>query len=215
MKNFLQKKSIMTTLIVLSVLLLAFYIFMLVRPISYGMNYIYVPSAQEIEESGESGNVIVKVLNDKEVLFSTKTADSKAETEISITFTLWYIRNGNKIYTNTTDFNKTSLDSEEAFNNFVNELKQDETTWESIWDSNTTSGYLIELNAFKAKLTISGESHDMNNNGIIWFVVLVGIIEIALITFTILSIIWCYKSKKGKDNKSEGNILNKGENEAM
>lgn len=215
MKNFLQKKSIMTTLIVLSVLLLAFYIFMLVRPISYGMNYIYVPSAQEIEESGESGNVIVKVLNDKEVLFSTKTADSKAETEISITFTLWYIRNGNKIYTNTTDFNKTSLDSEEAFNNFVNELKQNETTWESIWDSNTTSGYLIELNAFKAKLTISGESHDMNNNGIIWFVVLVGIIEIALITFTILSIIWCYKSKKGKDNKSEGNILNKGENEVM
>ena len=215
MKNFLQKKSIMTTLIVLSVLLLAFYIFMLVRPISYGMNYIYVPSAQEIEESGESGNVIVKVLNDKEVLFSTKTADSKAETEISITFTLWYIRNGNKIYTNTTDFNKTSLDSEEAFNNFVNELKQNETTWESIWDSNTTSGYLIELNAFKAKLTISGESHDMNNNGIIWFVVLVGIIEIALITFTILSIIWCYKSKKGKDNKSEGNILNKGENEVI
>ncbi len=215
MKNFLQKKSIMTTLIVLSVLLLAFYIFMLVRPISYGMNYIYVPSAQEIEESGESGNVIVKVLNDKEVLFSTKTADSKAETEISITFTLWYIRNGNKIYTNTTDFNKTSLDSEEAFNNFVNELKQDETTWESIWDSNTTSGYLIELNAFKAKLTISGESHDMNNNGIIWFVVLVGIIEIALITFTILSIIWCYKSKKGNDNKSEENILNKGENEVM
>lgn len=214
MKNFLQKKSIMTTLIVLSVLLLAFYIFMLARPISYGMNYTYIPSAEEVEETGASGRVVVKFLNDKEVLFSSKMVDSEAETEISITYTLWYIRNGNKIYTSITEFSKTSFNSEEAFNNHVNELKQnDSAAWENIWNGNA-NGYLIELNAFKATMTISGETQNMTNSGIIWFAVLVGLIEIALITFSILSIIFvCSKSKKEEVHKENENTISKNDNE--
>lgn len=200
MKNFLKKMPVMIVFVALAVIGLLVYIPMLARPISYGMTYVYTHTVTEEdaatlgEEVGTEITMKLNIKNDEKVTMTMLTNGEGDEGEA------WIVRNGNKFI-----LIPRSM-TEEEYRQIVDELKANEEEW------NDTSGQLMfEVNAFKitpaAYLATSGMGELICNDAII-FAVLWGVLEVALIVFASLSVVFFVKGKKTALNTTEEQTSN-------
>ena len=193
MKKVLSKLWVMVTLIAVSVVLLGTYVYLLARPISYGMWY----SASE-NAGVEGGNVevtmSVKFIDGKRALLKTTTEGVDMEIE------MWYINDGSRICLTA---NPTSVMAEEEFDTMVEGLKADEAEWNAIWNGEAdpeSFGAMYNIGAFNMRSNVAGYGAEDQDNlvcdGAISLALIMGMIEIALITFAVLSVIYYIKGKK-------------------
>ena len=174
MKKFLKKKSVMITFVALALILLCVYVYMLVRPISYGFAYKY---SNKVDDSNYA-NVSVTFLNSKKEKISTNSKvlgiEVKGETES------WVIVKGNKIYT----VGLTSAITEDGYKAVKDNLP------ENFWDGD---GF-VTANAFK--LNIGDNTYTCV--GAIVFAIVVGVIELGLICLAGYAVVLNSKSKSKK-----------------
>ena len=193
MKNFLKKMPVMIVFVALAVIGLLVYIPMLARPVSYGMTYVYKTTVTEenAESMGETvGTEIslkIKIKSDEKAIMTTVTNGETEEIEV------WIIRNGNQFILIPVTM------TEEEYHETVDALKADEEEWNALWDESTGENALFSINAFKitpaAYLVTSGMGELICNDAII-FAVLWGVLEVALIVFASLSVVFFIKGKK-------------------
>ena len=194
MSKFLSKLWVMITLVAVSTVLLGVYIYALARPISYGMWYSYSHVEKVSEDQSVTIEMSYKFINDKKLVAKVSSGGTVAETE------MWYINNGKQVFFLTDDATLTM--NEETFDAMVEQLKAEEAEWNALWSGEADPGMGIAYNmsAFNMKANVAGiEQADQNNlvcGGAIAFAVIMGIIEIALITFAVLSVIYYIKGKK-------------------
>ena len=195
MKKFLSKMPVMITLLSLAVVGLVFYVVMLARPVSYGMTYTYTHTVSEDEASldepaGTTIGMKMQIMSDKRaymtVITDLDTGKSEMMTEI------WIIRNGNQIAM------ITSSMTEEEYDQAIEELKADEAAWNALWAGEDPSVPIFEINSFRILPPVAdGEVVDtMICNDAIVFAVVWGVIELALITFGVLSLVFYKKGDK-------------------
>lgn len=182
----------MIVFVALAVIGLLVYIPMLARPVSYGMTYVYNTTATEenAESMGETvGTEIslkIKIKSDEKAIMTTVTNGETEEIEV------WIIRNGNQFILIPVTM------TEEEYHETVDALKADEEEWNALWDETTGENALFSINAFKitpaAYLATSGMGELICNDAII-FAVLWGVLEVALIVFASLSVVFFIKGK--------------------
>ena len=185
MKKFLSKMPVMIVFLSLAVVGLVFYIVMLARPISYGMTYSYTQTVETEQDATESGLPI-----GSEVSMHLKfKSDKRAEVtmtlgENSITTEIWIVRMGNKVAM----LDAVSEMTEEQYNQEVENFKADKTLFENS---------AAEINAFRIKFdTEDSIMSDMKCNGAVVFAVVWGVVELALIAFGALSLVFFLKDRK-------------------
>ena len=192
MKKFLSKMPVMIVFLSLAVVGLVFYIVMLARPISYGMTYSITETATAEDVGSMTGSGIqvgdeitakIKFKND------TKATLTIILGENSITTEMWIVRIGNKVAMLSAVLEMT----EEQYNQEVESFKADKTLFESS---------AVEINAFRIKSdTEDSTMSDMKCNGAIVFAVVWGVVEVALITFGALSLVFFLKNRKGSSTQ--------------
>lgn len=174
MKKFLSKLPVMIISIILSVALLVFYIVMLARPISYGMNYKYTTT-----EEGTEVSIIINVKNKKTAIVSSQTEYSFYSSEIWIYYSDNYIYLvGAKESMSETDYDTEVLRIKDNRASAMAEYKEGEM--------------LLKTSAFK--MTIEGD--ELKCTGAIVFAIVMIIVELAVITFAILSAVFTITNKK-------------------
>ncbi len=169
------------------------YIPMLARPVSYGMTYVYSHTVTEEESTamgvaaGTEISLKIKIKSDEKAIMTTVTNGETEEIEV------WIIRNGNQFILIPVTM------TEEEYHETVDALKADEEEWNALWDESTGENALFSINAFKitpaAYLVTSGMGELICNDAII-FAVLWGVLEVALIVFASLSVVFFIKGKK-------------------
>lgn len=174
MKKFLKNKITMISLLVVSVLFLGFYVYMIARPISYGMVY-----TSKIELSGKE--YVSKNTYYRDNIVKTEKSDGDE-------FTSYYYKEGRYIV-------------------FVSDSKAE---YEEIIKTQDMSQVIKEygekMNAFCCVSSIDGEKIVSTCYGAIWFAVIAGVFELALITLAILSTIYVVKNKKSIENNIDGEL---------
>lgn len=190
MKKFLSKMPVMIVFLSLAVVGLVFYIVMLARPISYGMTYSITETATAEDVGSMTGSGIqvgdeitakIKFKNDTRATLTTIIEDSENAID------MWVYRQGNKVAI----IGPTLQISEEEYDQYVEQLKADEEMF------NMSA---VEINAFR--MAGEGETEDMVCNGAIVFAVVWGVVEVALITFGALSLVFFLKNRKGSSTQS-------------
>ncbi len=204
MKNFLKKMPVMIVFVALAVIGLLVYIPMLARPVSYGMTYVYSHTVTE-EESTSMGEAAgteismkIQILSDEKANYTIITNGESVELEV------WILRNGDQFIL------IPETMTEEEYRQIVDELKANEEEWNAVW--NDTSGQLMfEVNAFKITpsefLAQYGYGELICNDAII-FAVLWGVLEVALIVFASLSVVFFVKGKKTAPETTEEQTSN-------
>ena len=173
MKKLLSKKWFMITSIAVAVAMLVFYIIMLARPISYGMNYKYSTSVE-----GEELTTIVNVKNNKTAIMTVKTEFTTIETEMWIYYHDNYIYIvGSKEEMKESDYDAEVLYIEDNRAEAMNYYKDE--------------SMLFKTGAFKMEV----EGDELKCNGAVVFSILMGIVEMALIGLAITSSIFALKKK--------------------
>ncbi len=203
MKKFLSKMPVMIVFLSLAVVGLVFYIVMLARPVSYGMTYTWNHVVTEEEtstfgvEAGTEISYSLKILNDRKMEQSIIQEDNGEPTEI------WIIRNGNKFI-----MIPGGVSSEEEYDAMVEALKANKKEWDALWSGEGEGMPVFNVNAFSIKVDFYGVDINMTCTGAIVFASVFGVIEVALITFAILSTIFFVKSNKNKivQTNSETNV---------
>lgn len=177
MKKFLSKMWVMILLLVLAVGGLALYIGMLARPISYGMAYTYSDTVSVgVEET--TMEMRLKFKNSSKVDMTIKSEGTESTME------MWYYREGRKIAL----LSHVSEMTEEQYNQEVENFKADKTLFENS---------AAEINAFRIKFdTEDSIMSDMKCNGAVVFAVVWGVVELALIAFGALSLVFFLKDRK-------------------
>lgn len=190
MKKFLSKMPVMIVFLSLAVVGLVFYIVMLARPISYGMTYSITETATAEDVGSMTGSGIqvgdeitakIKFKNDTRATLTIILGDSKNAID------MWVYRQGNKVAI----IGPTLQISEEEYDQRVEQLKADEEMF------NMSA---VEINAFR--MAGEGETEDMVCNGAVVFAVVWGVVELALITFGALSLVFFLKNRKGSSTQS-------------
>ena len=190
MKKFLSKMPVMIVFLSLAVVGLVFYIVMLARPISYGMTYSITETATAEDVGSMTGSGIqvgdeitakIKFKNDTRATLTTIIEDSENAID------MWVYRQGNKVAI----IGPTLQISEEEYDQRVEQLKANEKMF------NMSA---VEINAFR--MTGEGETEDVVCNGAIVFAVVWGVVEVALITFGALSLVFFLKNRKGSSTQS-------------
>ncbi len=201
MKKVLSSKWFMIPVLCVSVVLLAVYLYVMIRPVSYGMNYTYyvTPTQETDTTTNTQGQQTIKIVNKDKLTLITKMQVEVTEAGtgyLEITMNVWYIQEGDKIIFSssyTTDKEKTLL--EDA----VNLIKQDPTQWEALLNGENSSFEVYQVSSFKitpiGQIT-EGEEGDLLNRGLIWFGCIMGVVELALIVFAVLSVVFYIKSTK-------------------
>lgn len=190
MKKFLSKMPVMIVFLSLAVVGLVFYIVMLARPISYGMTYSITETATAEDVGSMTGSGIqvgdeitakIKFKNDTRATLTTIIEDSENAID------MWVYRQGNKVAI----IGPTLQISEEEYDQYVEQLKANEEMF------NMSA---VEINAFR--MAGEGETEDMVCNGAIVFAVVWGVVEVVLITFGALSLVFFLKNRKGSSTQS-------------
>ena len=169
---------------------------MLARPVSYGMTYTWnhVVTEEETstfgEEAGTEISYSLKILNDRKMERSIIQEDNGEPIEI------WIIRNGNKIL-----MILEGIGSEEEYDTAVEGLKADEEAWNAVWNGEAGMP-VFEVNAFGMKANLSGIDIDLTCTGAIVFASIWGVVELALITFGVLSLVFFLKDRKSGATQS-------------
>lgn len=208
MKNLLIKKSFKIALIVLTLVISLLYILMLVRPVSYGMYYVYKNSSENIEYTCK-----VKIKNDEimRVININKEKGIVVDKEDS---DRWIYRNGNTIYcigtkkchsviSDGTQWSEDEIKAdneyaitEEDYNNIVtslNNAKNDgnQELFEEILENNDIDIFLDNVTICKAGDT----TESFKCTGAIVLVIVGAIVLSSLVSLTILSIVYTKKTK--------------------
>ena len=190
MKKFLSKMPVMIVFLSLAVVGLVFYIVMLARPVSYGMTYSITETATAEDVGSMTGSGIqvgdeitakIKFKNDTRATLTTIIEDSENAID------MWVYRQGNKVAI----IGPTLQIPEEEYDQYVEQLKANEEMF------NMSA---VEINAFR--MAGEGETEDMVCNGAIVFAVVWGVVEVALITFGALSLVFFLKNRKGSSTQS-------------
>lgn len=195
MKKFLSKMPVMIVFLSLAVVGLVFYIVMLARPVSYGMTYTWNHVVTEEEtstfgvEAGTEISYSLKILNDRKMEQSITQEDNGEPIET------WIIRNGNKFI-----MIPVSM-TEEEYEAQLEALKADEEVWNALWNGETETP-IFEVNAFGIKANFSGIDIDLTCTGAIVFASIWGVVEVALITFGVLSLVFFLKDRKSGATQS-------------
>ena len=202
MKKFLSKMPVMIVFLSLAVVGLVFYIVMLARPVSYGMTYTWNHVVTEADAStfGEVGteiNMSIKIKNDRKMILTMNTENDGEAIET------WMIRNGNQFI-----MIPEGVSSEEEYETLVEALKANKEEWDALWAGEGEGMPVFDVNAFSIKVDFNGVDINMTCTGAIVFASVFGVIEVALITFAILSTIFFVKSNKNKivQTNSETNV---------
>ena len=186
MKKFLSKLPVMIVFVVLAVAVLGLYIGMLARPVSYGMTYSgAIPMDPASEETIDSE---MKFINSRIV-----EATMSDGTE-SMPMRMWYLRDGNKIITlgpvasddSTSGYGMTEEDYNTAVEQYFSATEEEKTAMIEM-----LGGY-AEINAF----TMGDETASLTCTGAIVFAVIMGVVEVALIAFAVLSVVFFVLKKK-------------------
>ena len=200
MKKFLSKLWVMATLVAVSVVLLGLYMYMTIRPVSYGMWYTY---SQTTEESGTQYTLemSIKFIDEKRLVIKISSDDGSIEADS------WYVKNGGQVLINA-NLSEESM-SEEEFDAYLEELRNNEEMWNAVWNGeDTLYGGVFYANAFKltphTATPVEGEDEAMSCSGAVWYAVVMGIVEVALVTFAVLSVIYYVKNKKVVVTTTEG-----------
>lgn len=202
MKKFLSKMPVMIVFLSLAVVGLVFYIVMLARPVSYGMTYTWTHVVTEEEtstfgvEAGTEISYSLKILNDRKMEQSIIQEDNGEAIET------WIIRNGNKFI-----MIPVSM-TEEEYEAQLEALKANKNEWDALWSGEGEGMPVFNVNAFNINVNLEGIEMEFTCKGAIVFASVFGVIEVALITFAILSIIFFTKSNKNKivQTNSETNV---------
>lgn len=186
MKKFLSKLPVMIVFVVLAVAVLGLYIGMLARLVSYGMTYSgAIPMDPASEETIDSE---MKFINSRIV-----EATISDGTE-SMSMRMWYLRDGNKIITlgpvasddSTSGYGMTEEDYNTAVEQYFSATEEEKTAMIEM-----LGGY-VEINAF----TMGDETASLTCTGAVVFAVIMGVVEIALIAFAVLSVVFFVLKKK-------------------
>ena len=195
----------MIVFVALAVIGLLVYIPMLARPVSYGMTYVYKTTVTEenAESMGETvGTEIslkIKIKSDEKAIMTTVTNGETEEIEV------WIIRNGNQFILIPVTM------TEEEYHETVDALKADEEAWNALWNDTEGQNVMFKINAFKitpADYLLESGLGEMICNDAIIFTVLWGVLEVALIVFASLSVVFFVKGKKTALNTTEEQISN-------
>ena len=207
MKKFLSKMPVMIVFLSLAVVGLVFYIVMLARPVSYGMTYTWnhVVTEEDASTFGEVGtevNMSIKIKNDRKMILTMNTENDGEVIET------WIIRNGNKFIMIPKGVSSEGVSSEKEYEAFVEALKANKDEWNALWSGEGEGMPVFNVNAFSIKVDFYGVDINMTCTGAIVFASVFGVIEVALITFAILSTIFFVKSNKNKivQTNSETNV---------
>ena len=186
MKKFLSKLPVMIVFVVLAVAVLGLYIGMLARPVSYGMTYSgAIPMDPASEETIDSE---MKFINSRIVIVEATMSDGTESMR------MWYLRDGNKIITlgyvasddSTSGYDMTEEDYNTAVEQYFSATEEEKTAMIEM-----LGGY-AEINAF----TMGDETASLTCTGAIVFAVIMGVVEIALIAFAVLSVVFFVLKKK-------------------
>lgn len=189
MKNFLSKKPVMITFLVLSVLIISLYIGLLVRPVAIGFTY-----------RGQSSNTIgsYTYISDYEDKIGAKIIKShiittriigNTETKTTTEIERYYFTYKGFIVID----NINSVENDEEFNEWKQEIKDN---WNTYKDGTLTVG-VSKANAF----SIGNEDNSSICLGSIIFAIVGGVVIITIATITIISVILNSKKGKNKQNK--------------
>ena len=196
MKKFLSKLPVMIVLLVLAVAVLGLYIGMLARPVSYGMTYVYSKTISEEDATldkpaGTTVSVKFEIVSDERAYMTMGTCSGIDMQEIKTS--VWIIRNGDKIAL------ITSTMTEEEYRQGVDDLKANEAEWNAFWENADGSNPIItNVSAFKMTMPSDAgeEPVSMTCTGAIVFTVIMGVVEVALIAFAVLSVVFFVLKKK-------------------
>lgn len=186
MKKFLSKLPVMIVFVVLAVAVLGLYIGMLARPVSYGMTYSgAIPMDPASEETIDSE---MKFINSRIVIVEATMSDGTESMR------MWYLRDGNKIITlgpvasddSTSGYGMTEEDYNTAVEQYFSATEEEKTAMIEM-----LGGY-AEINAF----TMGDETASLTCTGAVVFAVIMGVVEIALIAFAVLSVVFFVLKKK-------------------
>lgn len=175
MKKFLSKKSTKILFIILTIVLTAVYVYMLVRPISYGMTYKNETTALGITTTREA-----TFLSSKKMKVTTTTGSSTKTVE------QWIYCQGGKVVV----VDPTGVMTEELYNMAVDTQEERDAL---------IKGATYNLNAFGGE----GLAGDYKCAGAVAFAIVGGVVELVLITFTALTFV--FASKKAKKSTKKKN----------
>ena len=176
----------MIVFVVLAVAVLGLYIGMLARPVSYGMTYSgAIPMDPASEETIDSE---MKFINSRIVIVEATMSDGTESMR------MWYLRDGNKIITlgyvasddSTSGYDMTEEDYNTAVEQYFSATEEEKTAMIEM-----LGGY-AEINAF----TMGDETASLTCTGAVVFAVIMGVVEIALIAFAVLSVVFFVLKKK-------------------
>ena len=169
---------------------------MLARPISYGMTYTWTHVVTEEEtstfgvEAGTEISYSLKILNDRKMEQSIIQEDNGEAIET------WIIRNGNKFI-----MIPVSM-TEEEYEAQVEALKANKNEWDALWAGEGEGMPVFNVNAFNINVNFEGVEMEFACTGAIVFAVVWGVVEVALITFGALSLVFFLKNRKGSSTQS-------------
>ena len=203
MKKFLSKMPVMIVFLSLAVVGLVFYIVMLARPVSYGMTYTWTHVVTEEEtstfgvEAGTEISYSIKIKNDRKMEQTIISENDGEPIEI------WIIRNGNKFI-----MIPEGVSSEEEHEALVEALKANKDEWDALWSGEGEGMPVFNVNAFNINVNIEGVEMEFVCTGAIVFASVFGVIEVALITFAVLSTVFYIKNRKSTNENSSSSDTN-------
>ncbi len=191
MKKFFSKLPVMLTFVIVAVLLLGVYVGLLARPVAYGMTYStdfkVTSPVDETNNITLTGSVSVKFKNSKQL--TMKFEFDGIEMDIlseMVNGDYYYARRGHKII-------MLGPVADSDYDTAIKELTDE------MWNSKDE---VATVNAFKFELpgiNELGEGMEMDNltctGSIVWAVVL-GVVEVVLVAFASLSVVFFVLSKK-------------------
>ncbi len=215
MKKFLSKLPVMITFVVLAVLVLALNIGMLARPVSYGMTY-----KSKITENGKTVEASYKFKNSKVV--ETKGDMDLGIGNLDVTMDAWVLKDGYTMVVvgiRLTDSVVELMKSSGAAEGMTDEeIRQqllstgeffDEDGYDAAvkeyWDMSSEERDAVKkergmkVNAFRMK----SADETATCAGAIVYAVIMGIVDLALITFATLSVVFFVLDKKQSKQTTE------------
>ena len=173
MKKLLSNKKTSIILAVITVVVLAFYIYMLARPISYGMTY-----HNEMVYAGQTFEGIMKFKSDNTVLNDNTNFDEEITSR-------YYYKNGYVFF--------TLAETDEEYEEEIAMI--DENFDEAV----ESPFYAAKINAFKQTYAgPDGYTTIYTCKGAIIFAIAGGVVSLALIALTASSLILSKKAKSEK-----------------
>lgn len=171
MKKFLTSKKTLTILLVITILMTAFYTYMLARPISYGMEY-YVNE----KVAGYDFESSIVFGRDNKLVLKNSNFDEPLEN-------YYYYKNGYVFY--------ATIETEEEYKAAVEEINKD---WEAAINK---PFFATKINAFTLTNSIEDVTVVQHCQGAKTFAIAFGVLEVCLIALTVTAFVL---QKKPKEN---------------